>query len=74
MQELREGGIDGRGAFVEYVFERRREQGWVHRIWKDGLVQIETFSGDYRVMHHVRRSDVRHVFTDAEIAEAMRRA
>jgi hypothetical protein len=74
MQELKEGGIDDGGSFVEYMFERRREQGWVNRVLGDDLVQIETFSGDYVVMHHVRRAAVRHVFTDAEIAAAMRSA
>jgi len=73
MPELNEGGIDGGGSYVEYVFERRREQGWVYRLLREDLVQIETFSGDYVVMHHVRKSSIRHVFTEAEIAEAMQR-
>jgi hypothetical protein len=73
MPELNEGGIDGGGSFVEYVFERRREQGWVYRFLREDLVQIETFSGDYVVMHHLLRSAIRHVFTEAEIAEAMQR-
>ena len=72
MPELREGGIDDGGSFVEYVVERRREQGWVSRLLDHDLVQIETFSGDYGVLHHVKRSAIRHVFTAAEIAEAMR--
>lgn len=73
MRGLCYGGIDGGGSYVEYVFEGRREQGWVYRLLRGDLVQIETFSGDYVVLHHVRRSDVRHLFTEAEIAEAMRR-
>jgi len=72
MTELREGGMDEGGSFVEYVYEGRREQGWVARVLDEGLVQIETFSGDYTVLHHVKRAAVRHVFTAAEIAEAMR--
>ena len=72
MTELREGGVDGDGSYIEYVFERRREQGWVYRLLPEDLVQIETFSGDYVVMHHVLRSAIRHVFTQAELDEAMR--
>ena len=74
MQELREGGIDGDGSYVEYVFERRREQGWVYRLFREDLVQIETFSGDYVVMHHIRRDAIRHVFTAEELAAADRAA
>jgi hypothetical protein len=73
MRGLRDGGIDGAGSYVEYVFEGRREQGWVYRLLRGDLVQVETFSGDYVVLHHVRREDVRHVFTQAEIDDAMRR-
>jgi hypothetical protein len=73
MPELKEGGIDDGGSFVEYVFERRRERGWVYRLLAEDLVQIETFSGDYVVLHHVRRGAIRHVFTEAEVAEAIRR-
>lgn len=73
MTDLREGGIDDGGSFVEYVHEGRRECGWVYRLLGDDLVQIETFSGDYMVLHHVRRADIRHVFTEAEIADLMRR-
>ena len=69
-RDLREGGVDGGGSFVEYVHDRRREQGWVHRVFGD-RVQIETFSGDYLVMHHVARRAIRYVFSEAEIAEAM---
>jgi hypothetical protein len=72
MGELRVGGVDGDGSYVEYMFEGRREQGWVHRLQRGDLVQIETFSGDYVVLHHVRRSDIRHVFAEAEIADLMR--
>ena len=67
MEKLREGGVDGFGSYVEYAFEGRTEQGWVYRVLGEDLVQIETFSGDYVVLHHVRRADVRHVFTDAEL-------
>ncbi len=74
MSELHEGGIDDGGSFVEYVFERRREMGWVYRLLAEDLVQIETFSGDYVVMHHVRRAAIRHVFTAEELAEADRSA
>lgn len=71
--ELREGGIDDGGSFVEYELEGRREQGWVYRVLCGGeLIQIETFCGDYGVLHHVRRAAIRHVFSAAEIAEAMR--
>ena len=73
MRGLSDGGIDGGGSYVEYVFEGRREQDWVYRLLRGDLVQIETFSGDYVVMHHVRRADIRHLFTEAEIADAMRR-
>ena len=72
MRDLREGGIDDGGNFVEYVFEGRREQGWVYRLLGEDLVQIETFSGDYGVLHHVRRSAIRHVFTARELAELLR--
>ena len=72
MTELREGGVDGNGSYVEYVFERRREQGWVYRLLREDLVQIETFSGDYVVMHHILRSAIRHVFTQAELDAAIR--
>ena len=54
-------------ALAGAPFEGRIEQGWVYRVLGDDLVQIETFSGDYVVLHHVRRADVRHVFTDAEL-------
>ena len=73
MRGLSDGGIDGGGSYVEYVFEGRREQGWVYRLLRGDLVQIETFSGDCVVLHHVRRSDIRHLFTDSEIADATRR-
>lgn len=72
MQELHEGGIDDGGSFVEYVHEGRREQGWVYRLLDHDLVQIGTFSGDFGVTHWVRRNAIRHVFSAAEIAEAMR--
>jgi hypothetical protein len=71
MTEICEGGIDDGGSFVEYRFEGRREQGWVARVIDD-LVQIETFSGDYVVLHHVKRGAIVHVVSAAEIAEAMR--
>lgn len=72
MLELGEGGIDDGGSFVEYVFERRRECGWVHRLLAEDCVQIETFSGDYVVMHYVKRRAIRHVFTAAELADLKR--
>jgi hypothetical protein len=72
MTELREGGMDEGGSFVEYVYEGRREQGWVARLLDHDLVQIETFSGDYGVLHWVKRAGIRHVITAAEIAEANR--
>jgi hypothetical protein len=71
MTELREGGMDDGGSFVEYVHEGRIDHGWVGRV-VDDLVRIETFSGDYGVAHWVKRAAIRHVFTAAEIAEAMR--
>lgn len=71
MLELREGGLDDGGSFVEYLYEGRREQGWVYRLL-DGLVQIETFCGEYGVMHWVKRDAIGHVFSPAEIAEAIR--
>lgn len=70
---LREGGIDHGGSFVEYDVEGRRKQGWVYRVLCGGdLVQTETFCGDYGVLHHVGRGAIGHVFTAAEVAEAMR--
>ena len=72
MRGLSDGGIDGGGSYVEYVFEGRREQGWVYRLFDEGLVQIETFSGDYGVLHFVKRGAIRHVFTAAELIELMR--
>ncbi|MCE9635639.1 MAG: hypothetical protein K8T90_08035 [Planctomycetes bacterium] len=74
MRGLGDGGIDDGGSYVEYVFEGRREQGWVYRLLRGDLVQIETFSGDYVVMHHVRRTAIRHVFTAEELAKADRAA
>ena len=74
LTEVREGGVDDGGSFVEYVYDGRREQGWVYRLLGEDLVQIETFSGDYVVLHHVRRHDIRHMFTEAEIADATRRS
>lgn len=44
------------------------------RVLADEGVQIETFSGDYVVMHHVRRAAIRHVFTAEELAAADRSA
>jgi hypothetical protein len=38
----------------------------------EDLLQVETFSGDFGVTHWVKRGAIRHVFTAAEIAEAMR--
>ena len=72
MTALREGGVDDGGSFVAYRYEGRAEQGWVLRVFPDGLLQIETFSGDYLVTHWVRREKVLHLFNEAEIAEAMR--
>jgi hypothetical protein len=72
MADLREGGMDDGGSFVEFIVEGSRDQGWVYRLVGEELVQIETFSGDYNVTHWVKRGAIRHVFTAAEIAEAMR--
>ena len=72
MAELRKGGVDDGGSFVEYVFERRREQGWVYRLLAEGLVQIETFSRDYGVTHWVKRAAIRHRFTANELADMLR--
>jgi hypothetical protein len=38
----------------------------------DGPAQVEAFGGDYGVTHRVRRGAIRHVFSAAEIPEAMR--
>lgn len=69
MQKLDEGGIDGGGSYVEYDHGGHREQGWVLRCW-NRTVQIETFSGDYLVTHHVERGAIWHVFSEAELAAA----
>ena len=65
--QLRDGGVDNGGTFVEYTFERRRESGWVARV-SDDIITVQTFSGDYMVMHHVRLSSIRRVYSAAELA------
>ena len=55
--KLRTGGVDNGGTMVAYPFEGREEVGWLYEIHGE-MAQMDSFSGDYTVVHHAPLSSL----------------
>ena len=55
---LKTGGVDNGGTMVSYPFEGREEIGWLNEIYGK-MAQIDSFSGDYTVIHHAPLSSLK---------------
>ena len=69
LADLTPGGVDGGGSMIDYRYGGRAETGWFTRAIGDGTLMVDTFSGDYGVVHWIGIEQIERVYSAAEVAD-----